>query len=409
MIFNTDFASIAAQIESIDPIAYAHSRNYIDGAVTYLSPYISRGVISTKQVLDSVMKRGYKLYQIESFVKELCWRDYFQRVGQEKNLSLPIKQAQTNVAHTQIPLAILKAKTGIEGIDQAIEQLYATGYMHNHARMYTASVVCNIAQSDWLMPARWMYYHLLDGDWASNACSWQWVAAANSGKKYYANQENINKYTKTAQHGTFLDKSYEDLAIMQIPSELKTVASFTAETSHQFQNITHNQTQGLTTQLNKNIQSSQDLTPNQTQDTSLNTAIYIYNYYNLDPLWHKDQPGQRILLLEPDFFQQYPISDKCWNFMMQLAAEIPNLQIYYGSFASLLQVLEQSNQTQITHKENGPIREILINSIRYKEHPLNIGYQGVCEPRDWIAPTVQGYYPSFFAYWKAVKKVLDKY
>jgi deoxyribodipyrimidine photo-lyase len=158
-----------------------------------------------------------------------------------------------------------------------------------------------------------------------------------------------------------------------IPSELKTVASFTAETNNQFQNLTHNQTQGLTTQLNKNIQSSQDLTPNQTQDTSPNTAIYIYNYYNLDPLWHKDQPGQRILLLEPDFFQQYPISDKCWNFMMQLAAEI------------------------------------LINSIRYKEHPLNIGYQGVCEARDWIAPTVQGYYPSFFAYWKAVKRVLDKY
>jgi deoxyribodipyrimidine photo-lyase len=396
MIFKTDFASIEAQIEAIDPIAYGESRNYIDGAVTYLSPYISRGVISTKQVLDTVMRRGYKLYQIESFVKELCWRDYFQRVGQEKNLSLPIKQAQTDVAHTQIPLSILQAKTGIQGIDQAISQLYATGYMHNHARMYTASLVCNIAQSDWLMPARWMYYHLLDGDWASNACSWQWVAAANSGKKYYANQENINKYTKTSQLGTFLDKSYEDLAIMEIPSELKTVAPFAAETSHQLQNLTHNQTQELTTQFN------------QTQHTTPNAPIYIYNYYNLDPLWHKDQPGQRILLLEPDFFQQYPISDKCVKFMMQLAAEIPNLQVFHGSFASLLNMLEQTNPTQITHTENTTLRETLVNSIRYKEHPLNIGYQGICEPRDWIAPTVQGYYPSFFAYWKAVKRVLDK-
>jgi deoxyribodipyrimidine photo-lyase len=326
------------------------------------------------------MKRGYKLYQIESFVKELCWRDYFQRVGQEKNLSLPIKQAQTDVAHSQIPLAILQAKTGIEGIDQAIAGLYQTGYMHNHARMYTASVVCNIAQSDWLMPAQWMYYHLLDGDWASNACSWQWVVAANSGKKYYANQENINKYTKTLQHQTFLDCTYEELAIMDIPTMLKTTAPF------QPKFIKLNQS-GITTNQQ---------------------PIYIYNYYNLDPLWHKDETGLRILLLEPNFFQQYPISDKCWNFMMQLAAEIPNLQVYHGSFASLLQVLEQSNKTQITHKENGPIRESLINSIRYKEHPLNIGYQGVCEPRDWIAPSVQGYYPSFFAYWKAVKKVFDK-
>ena len=390
--FKTDFASIASQIEAIDPIAYGQSRNYIDGAVTYLSPYISRGVISTKQVLDSVMSRGYKLYQIESFVKELCWRDYFQRVGQEKNLSLPIKQAQTNVAHTQIPLAMLQANTGIEGIDQAIKQLYETGYMHNHARMYTASVVCNIAKSDWLMPAQWMYYHLLDGDWASNACSWQWVAAANSGKKYYANQENINKYTRTAQQGTFLDNSYEALATMEIPSELKTIAPFTAQTPDQ---LLAYQKKSLLFHTNK----TQDYTLNQTQNTSPNTPIYIYNYYNLDPLWHKDQPGQRILLLEPDFFHQYPISDKCVKFMMQLAAQIPNLQIFYGSFASLLQMLEQTN----------PTHESLINSIRYKEHPLNIGYQGICEPRDWIALTVQGYYPSFFAYWKAVKRVLDKY
>lgn len=407
--FNTDYASIVAQVESIDPIAYGQSRNYIDGAVTYLSPYISRGVISTKQVLDSVMKRGYKLYQIESFVKELCWRDYFQRVGQEKNLMLPIKQAQTNVAHTQIPLAILQAKTGIHGIDHAIAQLYDTGYMHNHARMYTASVVCNIAQSDWLMPAKWMYYHLLDGDWASNACSWQWVAAANSGKKYYANQENINKYTKTSQIGTFLDNSYEDLAIMDIPEALKNIAPFQPEPQVQFNNTSNN--------LLRFANTDQPGIGTQT--------IFIYNYYNLDPNWHKDQPGQPILLLEPDFFLQYPISDKCVKFMMQLAAEIPNLQVFHGSFASLLLTLEQSLDIQTTNllqnkqtenteteniqTENSPTLKSLINCIRYKEHPLNMGYQGVCEPRDWIAPTVEGYYPSFFAYWKAVKKVLDKY
>ena len=412
--FKTDFASITAQIEAVDPIAYGENRNYIDGAITYLSPYISRGVISTKQVLDSVMNRGYKLYQIESFVKELCWRDYFQRVGQEKNLSLPIKQAQTDVAHTQIPFSILQAKTGIGVIDQSIKQLYETGYMHNHARMYLASVVCNIAKSDWLMPARWMYYHLLDGDWASNACSWQWVAAANSGKKYYANQENINKYTKTSQLGTCLDKSYEDLAIMEVPTEFKTVAAFTGESKLLFSVYSDMKIHIIPTY--KNFQTSQDLgtqlnqnsQPNQTQDIHPNTPIYLYNYYNLDPQWHKDQPGRRILLLEPDFFKQYPISDKCLSFMMRLASQIPNIEIFYGSFALLLKMLEQENPTQIIHTENATLRETLINSIRYKEHPLNIGYQGICEPRDWIAPTVQGYYPSFFAYWNAVKRVLDK-
>jgi deoxyribodipyrimidine photo-lyase len=392
--FKTDITSILAQVASIDPIAYGKTRNDLDGAVTYLSPYISRGVISTKQVLDSVMNRGYKLYQIESFVKELCWRDYFQRVGQEKNLMLPIKQAQTDVAHTQIPLSILQAKTGIQGVDQAINHLYETGYMHNHARMYTASVVCNIAKSDWLMPAQWMYYHLLDGDWASNACSWQWVAAANSGKKYYANQENINKYTKTAQRNTFLDCTYEELAVMEIPEALKTIAPFQPEPQDQFNNTSNSHHPQFT---------------NRDQPGISTQPIYIYNYYNLDPHWHSDEPGTRILLLEPDFFEQYPISSKCWKFMMDIAAQIPNLQVFHGSFASLLNMLVQTNLTQITHTENATFRETLINSIRYKEHLLNIGYQGIEEPRDWIAPTVQGYYPSFFAYWKAVKRVLDKY
>jgi deoxyribodipyrimidine photo-lyase len=150
-------------------------------------------VISTQQVLLHVLKKGYALEQISSFVKELCWRDYFQRVAQVKNVEEAIKKEQTPISNKEIATSIIKGTTGIKGIDNAIHELYTSGYMHNHCRMYIASVACNIAKSHWWHPAQWMYYHLLDGDWASNACSWQWVAAANSQKKYYANQENINK------------------------------------------------------------------------------------------------------------------------------------------------------------------------------------------------------------------------
>ena len=94
--------------------------------------------------------------------------------------------------------------------------------MHNHLRMYTAAICCNIGQYHWLQPAKWMYYHLLDGDWGSNALSWQWVAGTNSHKKYIANQENINKYCFTKDENTFLDKSYAELsAFEKIPLEIK--------------------------------------------------------------------------------------------------------------------------------------------------------------------------------------------
>lgn len=358
--FATNYTTILDRIDKIDPIQYGRTRNFVDGAVTYLSPYISRGVISTKQVLESILAKGYKLHKIESFVKELCWRDYFQRVAQVKDLNKDIKQPQDPILNYQIPTAIVNANTGIDGIDNAIKQLYSSGYMHNHSRMYTASVVCNIAKSHWLHPAQWMYYHLLDGDWASNSCSWQWVAAANSSKKYFANQENINKYAKSNQENTFLDKSYDEIAQMNVPQQMEDSQKLALETI---------------------------LPISQTLQVDENLPTFIYNYYNLDPLWHSHEEGNRILLIEPDFFTAYPISEKCMGFMLDLGKNISGLQLYVGSFHSLKQQFHFKNTF-------------------YKEHPLNIDYAGIEEPRDWIAEDLTGYYPSFFAYWKKIEKKL---
>ncbi|MFM7080301.1 MAG: FAD-binding domain-containing protein [Bacteroidota bacterium] len=359
--FPTNYASILERINQIDPLAYGKSRNFLNGAVTYLSPYVSRGVISTRQILDAVLAKGYKVREIESFVKELCWRDYFQRVGQYKDLSVDIRFPQEGIENHGIPTSVLQGQTGIEAIDQAIQGLYTTGYMHNHARMYTASIVCNIAKSYWKNPSQWLYYHLLDGDWASNACSWQWVAAANSNKKYFANQENINKYSNTNQRGTFLDESYEELATMDVPKVLYATEVFQLDTSLP-------QMRGI--------------------EVKTNLPTFIYNYYNLDPLWHQHEEGNRILLFEPDFFKQYPVSEKCIDFVLGLSQNIPNIQVYVASFQSLINHCGKSQ-------------------IHFKEHPLNKHYMGTEESRYWISPEVDGYFPSFFGYWKQVERYIE--
>ena len=80
--FPTSYQQIIERINRINPIQYSKTRNFINGAVTYLSPYISRGVISVKQLMDAVLQQGYKPYQIEKFLQELAWREYFQRVWQ---------------------------------------------------------------------------------------------------------------------------------------------------------------------------------------------------------------------------------------------------------------------------------------------------------------------------------------
>jgi len=361
-IFPTSYAEILQRIRNIDPVKYGSSRNYINGAVTYLSPYISRGIISTKFVFDTMLKQGYQPAQIGKFIQELAWRDYWQQVWIAKGdaINNDLKHPQTAVSNTGIPKAIVEATTEIVAIDTAIQEFYRTGYLHNHLRMYIASIACNSGQSHWKLPAQWMYYHLLDADWASNALSWQWVAGSNANKKYVANQENINKYCFTDQKGAFLDVPYESLPLKEIPEILKDTEQIELKTP--FPDL-------------DNIIIDEQL------------PSCIYNFYNLDPLWKKEVSANRILLLEPSHFEQYPVSQKTIDFTIEITKEnIPNIQIYVGEFDQL-------------------IKDHNVETTYYKEHPLNHHYKGIEDPRDWMFD-VKGYYPSFFAYWKKCKKQL---
>lgn len=361
--FPTDYASILKRIMEIDPGKYAKTRNFLTGAVTYLSPYISRGVISTRQVYESLKARGYSLYQMEKMVSELAWRDFFQRVWQAKGDAFfeDLRQPQPDVKTTQLPIALPEANTGIDAVDKGIKTLYETGYMHNHLRMYVSSIACNIAGAYWKSPAEWLYYHLLDGDLASNTCSWQWVAAAFSGKKYYCNQENISKYTGSNQKRSYLAQDYSAFPLANIPEPLQATTTLP-------------------------LQSTLPTTPIPTIDTTL--PILLYNSYNLDPLWRRDEPANRILLLEPSHFSKYPVSEKVIAFILQLATEnINGIQIFTGEVAD------------IPGSKACP-------SVYSKEHPAFKHYPGLKDSRDWLVPEVSGYFPSFFGYWKKVEKWL---
>lgn len=355
----TDYNSILKQIDGVDPVAYGRSRNYRDGAVTRLSPYISRGVISTKQVMENMLGRGFALPSIEKFIQELAWRDYWQHVWISKGdaINQDLRHPQPETENHQIPQAIVSAQTGIEAIDEGIKELYDTGYVHNHMRMYLAALACNVAKSHWREPARWMYYYLLDADWASNALSWQWVAGSNANKKYVANQENINKYFFTSQKATYLDIPYSELPTMDVPEALRETQKLVLRTE-------------LPTSDELNI------------DEALPTLLY--NYYNLDPNWYGKDDSNRILLLEPSIFEQYPVSKNSIDFALNLAKNITGIQVFVGEFDDLK-------------------NKIGLSKVIFKEHPLNRNYQGKEEPREWMF-SVTGYYPSFFAFWKKCKK-----
>lgn len=367
-LFPTDYQSILKRIDEINPGQYGKSRNFIDGAVTYLSPYISRGVISVKQVQESVLSKGHNRGMVEKLLQELAWREYFQRVWQAKGDALlhDIKQPQPNVLHTEMIDSIVQANTGINAIDNLIKKNYKVGYMHNHVRMYVASMACNIGGAHWSSPSQWMYYHLLDGDVASNTCSWQWVAGAFSSKKYYCNQENINRYTHSYQQSTFLDKPVEILSDISVPDQLRNVSKLI-----------------LTT----------DLPTTATPTIDITKPTLIYNSYNLDPQWRKGKDVNRVLLLEPSHFQKFPASKKVIEFILRLSNNIAGIQTMVGEVSELKKMYQGT--------------EVGNTALISKEHPTSTHYPGTKDSRDWIYPTVTGYYPSFFSFWKKCERQLQ--
>ena len=206
----------------IDPIAYGRTRNYGDGKVTRLSPYIHHGIVSLNEVRNRAIKLSEDPSKIEKFLQELAWRDFWQMVLTQHpewawQDAEPYKTGfEPSDYADDLPEDIREGKTGVACLDAFIYELITTGYIHNHARMYLASYVVHFRRIKWQAGASWFLHHLLDGDVASNNFSWQWVASTFSSKPYIFNLENVHRYfgnlvDTSPERNKILDASYEEL------------------------------------------------------------------------------------------------------------------------------------------------------------------------------------------------------
>lgn len=205
-----------SKIDAVNLAQYARTRNALDGRVSRLSPYMTHGITNVPEVISRLTSRT-RIGWEDKFSFELGWREYFHHVWRIKRDDIWRNQrplpADGVVAYAlELPEDIINATTGVAIIDAQIRELYATGYLHNHARMWIACYVVHIRKVDWRAGARWMYGHLLDGDLASNTLSWQWVAGTWTGKPYLFNADNVEKYAPGFDHaGTAIDSTYEAL------------------------------------------------------------------------------------------------------------------------------------------------------------------------------------------------------
>lgn len=205
-----------ARIARVRPAAYARSRNHLDGAVTGLSPYLTHGLVTLREVLAGVLEREPLPVQ-HKLVFELGWREFFRHAWAHRGdriLDSLHEGPRADAAYARrLPADVREARTGVPAIDQAVKTLYASGTLHNHARMWLASYVVHLRHVHWRAGADWLVAHLLDGDLGSNHLSWQWVAGTGSHKPYLFNAENVARYAPPAWHseGTAVDRTYEAL------------------------------------------------------------------------------------------------------------------------------------------------------------------------------------------------------
>ena len=189
-------------------LSYSFSRNYDLGPsnrknISLLSPYIRKRILHEKEVINKCLK-NYSLNKIEKFIQEVFWRVYWKgwmegriKVWQNynKNLKTLISEYSVGDKKNNYDKA-LNGETGIDCFDDWIKELINYGYLHNHSRMWFASIWIHTLKLPWELGANFFLKNLVDGDPASNTLSWRWVAGLHTkGKCYVANEDNIKKFS----------------------------------------------------------------------------------------------------------------------------------------------------------------------------------------------------------------------
>ena len=211
---------------------YAKSRNFDYGPskrdnVSNLSKYITHRIIDEQEVIQTAHSK-FAYIKIEKFIQEVFWRTYWKgwlemRPRVWTSYIEDLKQLEKQKDSVEYQQAI-SGKTSIECFNDWANELIKYNYLHNHARMWFASIWIFTLKLPWQLGADFFLKHLLDGDAASNTLSWRWVAGLQTkGKNYLATKFNIN---------TFSAKKYEVLKLNDQASPLFETTSFEIQPLH---------------------------------------------------------------------------------------------------------------------------------------------------------------------------------
>ena len=184
---------------------YELNRNYSEDSssnktTSLLSPFIRYRLISEENVLKKILEK-YELRDCEKFVQEIYWRTYWKgwlehRPSVYSDYLEDRNKLIEELGNKKFYLNAISGNTNLSFFNKWVKTLKEDGYLHNHVRMWFASIWIFTLKLPWQLGADFFMQHLLDGDPASNTLSWRWVAGIHTkGKNYLARKSNIEKYS----------------------------------------------------------------------------------------------------------------------------------------------------------------------------------------------------------------------
>ena len=184
---------------------YAKLRNFDYGSkkrnnISCLSPYISHGIINEIEVIDKSLKK-FSFTKNEKFIQEVLWRVYWKgwlelRPTVWKDYLSDLEKIREDYSNDQDYKNAINGGTNLKCFDEWVKELKENNYLHNHARMWFASIWIFTLKLPWQLGAEFFLQHLFDGDAASNTLGWRWVAGVQTkGKNYIAKEWNIKLFS----------------------------------------------------------------------------------------------------------------------------------------------------------------------------------------------------------------------
>jgi len=184
---------------------YSKLRNFDFGPenrsnVSCLSPYITHGIINEKEIIKRSLSK-FSFSKNEKFIQEVLWRTYWKgwlelRPIVWSDYLIELNKIREEFKGNHKYLNAVEGKTNIECFNTWVDELKENNYLHNHTRMWFASIWIFTLELPWQLGAEFFMQHLYDGDAASNTLGWRWVAGIQTqGKHYLASEWNIKKFT----------------------------------------------------------------------------------------------------------------------------------------------------------------------------------------------------------------------